>query len=61
MRLLRKHSLEIFCDSDPLLPKGGITENQQDNKSPLGEIGVGNTFRRGFNYNCTTLFNIINC
>jgi hypothetical protein len=47
MRALRKHSLVIFCDSDPLPPKGEITENQQDKKSPLGDLGVRNTCQSG--------------
>jgi hypothetical protein len=60
--LTPKSDLLIFSVSDPRPPartttavqsggpKGGITENQQVKKSPLGDLGVRQTFQSGFKY-----------
>ena len=40
MSPLRKYWFKIFSDSEPLPPKGIITENQYDIKSPSGDLGV---------------------
>jgi hypothetical protein len=46
---LRKCNLSVFSGSDPLPPKGGTTEIQLVGKSPLGDLGVRQTFRSVIN------------
>ena len=48
MSPLRKYDLFILSGSDPLPPKGGTTEKQWVEKSPLGDLGVQITLRADY-------------